>query len=285
MIPQALHSPPRQYSVVASWAGEEMAGETRIVPALNAQLQSRQDIASLVAEIIGSSNLELVGTGATSHRWTPRRARQLLLRIKIVFDIQRLHQTRLAFEPENSDTGISVCGRKCAFETTIYILHLGGNLESPDSPGMGKADYNLCRALVLETFLCSFRALCMYGESLTFEQEDLLRQKSEHLCRGWESYDALLPIEHLVFRHLVPETLDEIQDHDGQSNIHFAACHRFSQSSYSSDRVSIPNFPNLCTHAGDVAKILSRPPFIGTPCRLRLDYPRFAARGRASALF
>jgi hypothetical protein len=179
--------------------------------------------------------------GATPHRWIHRRARQLLLRINIVFDIQRQHQTRIAFEPQNVGIDGSVCSMECTFETIIYILHLGNNLEAPEAPetpGISTSDYRLCRSLVLETFLCTFRVLSLQRKPLTFEQEDLLRRKVDDICHCWESQEPLLPIEDLVFRHLLPATLDDIQDHDGQSNLHFVACQRFSHLSYQSDRVS-----------------------------------------------
>jgi hypothetical protein len=219
-----------------------------MLPVLYAQLHQRQDVSNLVAEIIGASTLDLFSTGATSHLWIHRLARQVLLRLQLVYDIQQAHQTRLELELELDRAGHEwfLASRKCDFETAIYVLHVGINLEAPDAPGIGKPDYGLCRGLVLGTFLSVFRALILHKETLTFEQEDLLRRKVEDLCKCWASHEPLLPIEDLIFRQFVPATLDDIQDHDGESNLHFIACRRFNRRGYQSDRVSDQITDQLC---------------------------------------
>ena len=162
----------------------------------------------------------------------------MLVRLKVLFELQLRHHTDAAFASVDTDEPHGLLSiPKCGFETTAYILHIGAELEPPGAAG--RADYNLCRRLVLDAFLASFRSWCLHRKTLSYEQEDLLRRRAEDLSSKWNHVQALSGLEDLVLHRLLPPTLDEIQEREGLSALQHIACGRFSLSSYQADRVSL----------------------------------------------
>jgi len=216
-----------------------MDADTVMLSTVNVRLRGRRDVASLVSELIGSSELDRANSGPSSHHWTHARARRLLIRIQILFELQLRHHADAAFADNNGGTDPDLlAGPECAFETTIYLLQLGARLEPPGA--VGRSDYSLCRRLVLDAFLASLRAWCLHRERMTYEQEDHLRRKIEELWGGWNHIQALSGLEDLILRRMLPPLLDEIREQAGQSEIQDIACGRFSLASFQADRVRAP---------------------------------------------
>ncbi|KAK3324466.1 hypothetical protein B0T19DRAFT_477361 [Cercophora scortea] len=199
-------------------------------------LHERRDISHLVSELIGSHSLSLTRVSPSNSHASPVGAqpthstRQLLVRLKTIFDHQL---SRFAQRDVVGTTLDSTATQDFFFDTTIYVLHVGANIETPTR--LGRAEYLLHRGLVLTTFLSTFRALNLHREPLTSQQQDVLRQRATHLADAWHEHQALSIFEGLALRTLVRDTLDA-QDLDERCTIKTFGCTKFDRARFQQGR-------------------------------------------------
>ena len=205
--------------------------------ALWAEVSQRTDIENIIWELVGLTTIRLCSVAETSWGALGQTIRQSMLRLKIIFDTQSAHFVQHQFPTSGTAADESfLLSKNSCFESAVYLTSLGTRLTPPER--CGRQDHALQRALALDAFISSFRVLVLHRDPLRFEQEDLLRERVAQLTEAWTRQQALSPLEDLVLNTIVPATLDELQETDGNSCIQQLGCARFSASSFERGRVS-----------------------------------------------
>ncbi|KAK3312520.1 hypothetical protein B0H66DRAFT_570806 [Apodospora peruviana] len=206
-----------------------------LISAVWTRLLKRHDIPYLVQELIGAHSLGLIqlsgGVPESSQSKVHHLTRQLLVRLKIIFDYQLSLFVRRDFESSTPRLEVlHIPDRDFFFEATLYTLHLATGIEPPTSREQNQ--YALHRGLVFAAFLSTFRALCLHSSPFTQEQENTIRLRIGHICQVWDAHKPLSPVEGLVLYYLIPQTMDEIRVQAGPCKIQTFCCGKFDSTSY-----------------------------------------------------
>ncbi|KAK3989435.1 hypothetical protein QBC44DRAFT_396311 [Cladorrhinum sp. PSN332] len=197
-----------------------------------ALLDDRKDNAHLILELIGSYSLGLFAKAppAPSRSLSGTRdiTRQLLVRLKVVVD-HHLHSLALR------DIGAQVSfplilPRDLSFEVFVNLLSVANWIYPPAT--VGTTQYALHRGLFFTILQTSFRCLSLYPEPLEPQEADTLRQRVHQMCQTWEGHQPLSSIESLVLRHILPQTIDQLQQKAGYIVLRRFCCERFSLEEY-----------------------------------------------------
>ncbi|KAK3352435.1 hypothetical protein B0T25DRAFT_185914 [Lasiosphaeria hispida] len=179
-------------------------------------LTARKDNNHLISELIGAHSLGLAKASSTSpaesggHHVT----RALLVRLKVFFDHQLYY-----FAISESSKSDAIIDRALCFQTVIYILHTGTNIDL------------FHRNLFITTFLSAFRVLTLKTDRFSDEEEITLRQATGYLYQTWARQSGLSSVdpEPLILGVIIPQTLNEIQHGTGQCSITQLGCARFHE--------------------------------------------------------
>ncbi|KAM7185595.1 hypothetical protein V8F20_011729 [Naviculisporaceae sp. PSN 640] len=205
-----------------------------LIAKIRARLSEFHDGTSLVHQLVGSHAWRLVrltDSASESSKIIIRNAtRQLLVKLKVIFDHQLSFFALRDFGYSLSSARLTTPDREFCFEATLYTLFLGADLENPST--LGRHDYSILRGLAFASLLAVFRALCLHRTSFAEHEVTLILQRLGHLCQVWESQEPLSMVEALILRRLLPQTLDNIRLHEGNSMIQIFCCGKCDQRSY-----------------------------------------------------
>ncbi|KAK0726263.1 hypothetical protein B0T21DRAFT_31157 [Apiosordaria backusii] len=181
-----------------------------------ALLDRRKDNAHLILELIGSHSLAQASATAVapsqSLSQTHDITRQLLVRIKVVTDCTFRSLVLQNINPHETST--SVLHRDLYYDLLLHILYLGTWITTPPQTLTGSTEYALQRSLFFTLFLSTFRSWCIlfHDEGSGQGKCTLVRGRIQQMAQTWTSHQALSPVESLVLEHLVPTTLEMLQD-------------------------------------------------------------------------
>lgn len=219
-----------------------------LIAKTRARLPEFRNGAHLIHQLVGSHAWKLVrlaDSASDSSKITIRNAtRQLLVKLKVVFDYQLSFFVFRDFQYSLVPAGLNTPNREFCLEATLYMLYLGTDLGHTST--LGRDDYNVLRSLAFTSLLTVFRALCLHGISFSEEEEGLILQRLGHLCQVWESQQPLSAVEALILRRLIPQTLDNIRIHEGKSPIQTFRCGKCDQRSYLHRQVCVVVRVPLC---------------------------------------
>ncbi|KAK0715433.1 hypothetical protein B0H67DRAFT_553957 [Lasiosphaeris hirsuta] len=183
-------------------------------------LTARKDNNHLVSELVGAHSLGLAKASSTSSHAESgghHATRALLVRLKVFFDHQLYY-----FAISKSGKPDAIIDRDLCFQTVIYILHIGTNIDL------------FHRSLFNTTFLSAFRLLTLNTDRFTNEEEITLRQTTGYLYQTWARQSNLssVDLETLILGVIIPQTLNEMQHGTGQCSIKQLGCGEFQESGF-----------------------------------------------------
>ncbi|KAK4224057.1 hypothetical protein QBC38DRAFT_486317 [Podospora fimiseda] len=196
-------------------------------------LDERKDNAHLILELIGSYSLGLFATPAPtpatqSLTGTRDIGRQLLVRLKVVVDH---HLQSLALRDIGAHVPFPlILPRDLSFELFVNIISIANWIYPPAT--LGNIQYALHRGLYFTVLQTAFRCLSLYREPLELHEADTIRQRLHQMCQTWDDHQPLSATEALVLRHILPQTIDELQQRPDDIRLGGFFCRRFSLGEY-----------------------------------------------------
>jgi len=159
----------------------------------------------LVHEVLGQAQIQATRLPTDPYNSQIRSVRQLLLRLKWIFecgctDVSHLpHTSKLTFSGEE------------IFRLILHIIHLAG---SESTTHEAHLDYSVFRQISIETLISVLRAFVSSKHTMTIDEEDLIKSQLEILVDSWRHRQELSRIESVLLTELIPLTITAFQGGD-----------------------------------------------------------------------
>ncbi|KAF2402279.1 hypothetical protein EJ06DRAFT_331588 [Trichodelitschia bisporula] len=195
----------------------------QVVAELWRELLGRRDCEALLREIFAA--FEKPSLPADVDGYQP--ARRLLVRLRIIFDLQRVQLQNCSAPPWNEKLDAYLISPELHFDFIQRIVQIGFDVAF--KPGF-VSEYTLHRRLVSQTLVSAIRAYLLRQGVLTNAQIEDLRRQLRELVEKWDyqvSQCSLTDGERFVLQTILPETLRSINSAQHGGPLRNLACGLF----------------------------------------------------------
>jgi hypothetical protein len=194
------------------------------------ELLDHRDNENLIREIFGNYDIYQSPT-SLADAYQP--SRQLFLRLRIFFDIQRTYLQCRPGQPRNPTTASYLIPLDLHYAIIQRILHLGTTTQFQH--GTDPEENSCHQLLIVQTLFSAFRAFLLQHE-LTSTQINETRLRLENLVQTWEnrSYQKLPQTEDFILSFVLPQTLEFIKHPISSAIVKRFACGSFDLAEYPS---------------------------------------------------
>jgi hypothetical protein len=196
------------------------------------ELLDHRDTENVIREIFGDFDIY---QAPSSFQDIYQPSRQLLLRLRIIFDLQRTYLQSRASQPRTPKTWSYIISPELHHAIILRIVQQGTATQFQH--GIDPVENSFHQLLIVQTLFSAVRAFMLRQGSLTDTQLDELRFRLEGLAYAWENriQQALPEAEDFILRSVLPQTLEMLRQPEASAAVKSVACGNFD----------LPDYPTL----------------------------------------
>jgi hypothetical protein len=193
------------------------------------ELLDHCDTENVIREIFGDFDIY---QAPSSFQDIYKPSRQLLLRLRIIFDLQRTYLQSRASQPRTPKVASYIISPDLHHAIILRIVQLGTTTQFQH--GIDPVENSFHQLLIVQTLFSAFRAFMLQQGELTDIQLDELRLRVEGLAHAWENriQQALPEAEDFILRTVLPQTLEQLRHPQVSATIKSVACGNFDFPEY-----------------------------------------------------
>lgn len=171
--------------------------------ALWRNLQAETNVDQLIYEIIGQSQISSTRLPTEPQISQLQQTRKLLLRLKWVFDSQRVSLLRSSLQLA------APIDRQFLLRVILHVMLLAGSDQPFEERNI---DYLVFRRIALEALL-SVVSLYLFSQSpFTFHEEDLFQSQLQQLVERWQQVQPLSETDSIIVDKIIPAAITAHQE-------------------------------------------------------------------------
>jgi hypothetical protein len=192
------------------------------------ELLDHRDNENLIREIFGNYDIYQTPTSIID-AYQP--SRQLFIRLRIFFDVQRTYLQSRPGQPRNPTISSCLLSSDLHYAIIQRILHLGTTTQFQH--GVDPTENTFHQLLIVQTLLSAFRAYLLQ-HVLNDTQINEIRLRLENLVQTWENrnYQKLSEAEDFILSFVLPQTLEFIRHPISSAIVKRFACGSFELAEY-----------------------------------------------------